>query len=253
MFEKIYVLIIMTFLNISSFAYINIYPLTFNQRIDGMGAVKDYVLTNNTTKPLKYQIELENSKEKLDMTQWSEIYPKAVMLKPGEKKEIKIYIRSPRETKVGEYSTILNIKELEVPNEINRGKKVKVFTSLKVKLYGYVGKLDSSISLKELYISKGESKKDFIMMGKVKNESLRRIEIEVVLKDSSKKKEYFISEIKLKKNEEIELSNLELLLDKIEITDKEYKKIDRVCFYEKETGKLLKEESVRELRDEKGV
>lgn len=245
MLKKICILIIMINLRISSFAYINIYPLTFNQRIDGMGAVKDYILTNNTTKPLKYQIELEDSKDELDMTQWSEIYPKAVMLKPGEKKEIKMYIRSPKGVQEGEYSTILNIKELEIPSEANKNKKVRVFTNLKVKLYGYVGKLDSSISLESLYIFKGENKKDFKMTGKIKNESLRRIEIEIVLKDKSKKKEYLISEIKLKKGEEIEVSNLDLLLDKLRVTDKEYKKINRICIYEKETGELLKEESIK--------
>ncbi len=234
---KSYVFLFFFLLSSFSFSYINIYPLSFDQRIDNMGGIKDFTLTNTTNKLVKYQINILKEKEGVfDMTSWTEVYPKTLSLKPGAKGEIKMYTRAPKGTALGEYSTVLNIKELEVPKEKKTKNKVNVFTNLKIKLYGYVGKLDSSISLKNIQILKGANIK---LSGALKNESLRRINLEIVLADSNEKNGILICETKLKKGEEINLSNL-----KIFETNKNHSKLDYIYIYEKGVGEFLKKEKI---------
>lgn len=221
-----------------AFGYINIYPLYFDQRIDGMGGIKDFILTNTTSKTVRYQIHILNENRGLDMSSWTEIYPRTLTLKPGEKGEVKMFIKAPKGSLVGEYSTILNIKELGIPTEEKRDKKIDVFTNLKIKLYGYVGKLDSSISLENFKLIKENSKFHFV--GKLKNESLRRIKLEIILADSNEKNGMLISEIKLKKGEEIDLSNLKIL----DISRIEDSRLNTIYIYEKGSGKFLKKERI---------
>lgn len=221
-----------------AFGYINIYPLYFDQRIDGMGGIKDFILTNTTSKTVRYQINILNENRGLDMSSWTEIYPRTLTLKPGEKGEVKMFIKAPKGSLVGEYSTILNIKELGIPTEEKRDKKIDVFTNLKIKLYGYVGKLDSSISLENFKLIKENNKFHFV--GKLKNESLRRIKLEIILADSNEKNGMLISEIKLKKGEEIDLSNLKIL----DISRIEDSRLNTIYIYEKGSGKFLKKERI---------
>ncbi|MGL5122599.1 MAG: hypothetical protein ACRC6K_00315 [Fusobacteriaceae bacterium] len=231
-------------LNFFSFAYINIYPLSFDQRIDGMGGVKDFVLTNITNKVIKYQISVLENDGNNDMTSWTEIYPRSITLKPGAKGKIKMYTRSSRGAAQGEYSTILNIKELEVPKEIKEKKNtVEVFTNLKIKLYGYVGKLDSSIYLNNIKVFKGKNISDIQLNGVLKNNSLRRVHLEIMLSDSNEKNSILISETKLKKNEEVDLSNLKIFKNS-KIEDKNYSKLKYIYIYEKGIGKFLKKEKI---------
>lgn len=227
-----------------SFAYINVYPLSFDQRIDNMGGVKDFVLTNTTNKVVKYQVNIvKDEVNSFDMTPWTEIYPRVLTLKPGAKGEIKMYTRAPKGTALGEYSTILNIKELEVPKDKKDKKSINVFTNLKIKLYGYVGKLDSSISLNNFKVLKGKNFNSIKLSGVLKNESLRRVNLEVVLADSNGKNGILICETKLKKDEEIDLSNLNIF-KRNDIANKKYEKLDYIYIYEKGVGKFLKKEKI---------
>lgn len=231
------------FLTSLSFSYVNIYPLTFDCRIDNLGGVKDFTLTNTTNKIIKYQINILQNSEKQDMSSWTEVYPRTLTLKPGAKGEIKMYTRAPKGTPIGEYSAILNIKELEVPKEKKKKKTVSVFTNLKINLYGYVGKLDSSISLKNFKGVKGKNINDLKLHGILKNESLRRVNLEIILADSNEKNGILICEAKLKKDEEIDLSNLKVFKDS-KNENKNYSKLEYIYFYEKGLGRFLKREKI---------
>lgn len=238
-----YVFALFLFLSSISFGYINIYPLSFDQRIDNMGGIKDFILTNTTNKVVKYQINILENEDKQDMTSWTEIYPRTLTLKPGAKGEIKMYTRAPKGTPLGEYSAILNIKELEVPKTKKNKNNVEVFTNLKIKLYGYVGKLDSSISLRNLKVFKGKNINHIKLNGILKNKSLRRVNLEVVLADSNEKNGILICEAKLKKDEEIDLSNLKVFND-FKNQNKNYSKLEYIYIYEKGVGKFLKKEKI---------
>lgn len=224
--------------------YVNVYPLSFDQRIDNIGGIKDYVLTNSTNKPKRYQINILEGDSSQDMSAWTEVYPRALTLKPGEKGQIKMYTRAPKGSLEGEYSAVLNIKELEVPKEKKEQNKINVLTDLRVKLYGYVGNLDSSISLKNSKFIKNRDVREIKLNGVLKNESLRRINLEIILADSKEKNMILLSEVRLKKGEEIDLSNLKINpeLEKILVKNS---KLDTIYFYEKGVGKFLKKEKIR--------
>mgnify|MGYP002964721256 CR=1 FL=1 len=84
-------------------AYMNIYPVNFDKRIDGIGETEEYTITNTTDKILKYRVYLESSEEN-DMSKWIQVYPDSVILKPGQEKKVKLYINSPEGVKAVSYT-----------------------------------------------------------------------------------------------------------------------------------------------------
>ncbi|MGL5208352.1 COG1470 family protein [Cetobacterium sp.] len=131
------ILILFLILTLKTFSYINIYPLKFNERIDGEGAYKEFVLYNKTKEPIRYRVYLEESKEENTMNSWCAIYPKSLTLDPLEEKKIKVHIKAPKNAKEGTYMSKLVIKEINMPKE--KKDNVKVMTLLKLKLIGYIG------------------------------------------------------------------------------------------------------------------
>lgn len=162
---------------VSSFSYINIYPLSFNKRIDGFGGIEDFILTNNTNKKLKYQINIKKANLVDDMSLWTEIYPRIITLSPGEKAEIKMYVRSPKNIAL-------------------------------VSLYNFK------------YI-KNNNSNNIKLNGKIKNHSLKRVKLDVILTNEKNNKEVLLSQIKLKKN------------------DNNYSNLNVLKIYEQGTGKIL--------------
>lgn len=215
-----------------SFSYINLYPLVFDKRIDGIGNTQEFIVTNITNQNLKYKIEIEKTGEKRDMSNWLELYPKSLALKPGEEKIIKVYINAPKDKNIGEYFTTLNIKELATPNiNKNNKKNLKIFTNLKLKLYGYIGDLPAKIELNNFSFNLNNLK----VFGIIKNISNRRINIEFLV--GSKNKKYLIAEKRLRKDEIFNLNNLNFL-----VNENELKKDNLEFLYiiEKETNRELK-------------
>lgn len=132
------ILILFLILTLNTFSYINIYPVSFDEKIDGDGAYKEFVLYNKTKQPVKYRVYIEDSKDLLNsMKEWCAVYPKSLTLKPLEEKKIKLHVKAPKNTKAGVYQSKLVVKEINMPKE-NKD-NVKVMTLLKLNLTGYVG------------------------------------------------------------------------------------------------------------------
>lgn len=134
-----------------TFGYTNIAPLYLDENIDGEGAYKEYILTNNTQKTLKYRVYVEKKQDNMDMSKWVEIYPKVITLKAGEKEKIKLFVQAPENAKKGEYTTNLCIKEIE--NPINKSKQqLQILTNLKIELAGFVGEKIGKIKVDKIGI-----------------------------------------------------------------------------------------------------
>lgn len=125
--------------------YINVYPAFFYEKLDNNKIFKTLILTNTTTKPIRYRLYIEEDKQE-DIR--VEVYPKGVTLNPLEKEEIKILIIAD-EKKNREFSKTLVVKEVELPRE-----KKKILTMFKLKLSGFDGDLTPKLEIKEL----GENK-----------------------------------------------------------------------------------------------
>lgn len=122
-----------------SLGYINIYPTKFNKDITN-GATQVFKLYNRTDEERKYRIYIEGG-EKNTMSQWIEVYPQSISLKPLEEDEIRIAITPPSTIPKGEYRAKLVIKEVEVPKQ-KKEKKVRLMTIFKLNMKGYVGEKD---------------------------------------------------------------------------------------------------------------
>lgn len=125
--------------------YINVYPAFFYEKLDNNKIFKTLILTNTTTKSIRYRLYIEEDKQE-DIK--VEVYPKGVTLNPLEKEEIKILIIAD-EKKNREFSKTLVVKEVELPRE-----KKKILTMFKLKLSGFGGNLEPKLEVKEL----GENK-----------------------------------------------------------------------------------------------
>lgn len=224
--------------SIHSYAYINIYPLTFDKRIDRLGEVQEFNLYNGTLKPLKYEIYIDKSTKYKDMSNWIEYYPKVITIKPGKEEILKIYIQSPKGTEKGEYSAILGIKELYFPDEEAMRKKessLKIMTDLKIELFGFVGDIVSDLKIQNLSISVNE--KSLNLNGYLENIGKRRATFKFFLSDSKNKNTFFIGEKRLLPNEKFSLEEFSQ-----KITDEDVlKKIKRYKkFVIKENDTIIK-------------
>ena len=145
MIKSIIFIFLLTFSTV--FSYINIHPVEFNKKIDDQGGLVEYTLYNRMNRTVRYNISLSDSKDK-SMKDWGEVYPTTLTLKPGEEKTVKLFIKAPKNTPSGEYSAILNIKEMEFPNidKIkSKNTNLIVLTNLTIEILGYVGKDRKSV------------------------------------------------------------------------------------------------------------
>lgn len=213
-------IVIMVFLLsfIKSFAYINIFPTTFDKRIDNEEGVQTFYISNNTKNPLSYRIYLEKSDSKKDMTEWIEIYPKSVKLDIGETKEVKMQILSPKGVEKGEYISNLVIKEIESPEskKKNQNTKVRIFTELKIEIAGFVGELSPKFEIKDNKI---------INIGEI------RSKIEVFL--SNKKENKYVGTLRM-------LPKDEKSLDDLKITSSDFKNYKYIELKDVDGNTILK-------------
>lgn len=134
-----------------SFAYMSINPVIFDKRIDNGGAKEEFFVSNPTKTEVGYRVYVEPSDNGEDMSKWIEFYPTSLKLKPGETKKINVFIEAPEKAKKGEYTGILGIKEITVPNSLKNNRAgVNLYTDLKIELAGFVGELKPKLEINDL-------------------------------------------------------------------------------------------------------
>lgn len=206
--EKIKKLLIFLILGLKSFAYMQVAPIIFDKRIDEGGAIQEFYITNPTNQEVGYRIYKEKSDTDLDMTPYMEFYPKTLKLKSGESGKIRVYIEAPKDSTEGEYTTIMGIKEINIPSVKKSGNgNVIIYTDLKLELAGYVGNLKPNLEIKDLKLKNNE------LTFKISNIGEIRTKVEAYLIDDLKEAKY-LDTFRLLKNKEsnfnqkLELKNL---------------------------------------------
>lgn len=202
-------------LSLKAFSYMQVAPLVFDKRID-KGATEEFYITNPTNKEVGYRIYKEKSDNGLDMTPYMEFYPKSLKLKSGETKKLKVYIESPKESKKGEYTAILGIKEVNIPNaEKKDNGSLILSTDLKLELAGYVGDLNPKLKIDNLKYENNN------LNFSIKNIGEIRTKIEVYLKINNSKELVYLDSFRLLKgasdkiNKKISSKNISIvILDK---------------------------------------
>ena len=194
--EKIKKLLIFLILGLKSFAYMQVAPIIFDKRIDQGGAIQEFYITNPTNQEVGYRIYKEKSDTDLDMTPYMEFYPKTLKLKSGESGKIRVYIEAPKDSTEGEYTTIMGIKEINIPSVKKSGNgNVIIYTDLKLELAGYVGNLKPNLEIKDLKLKNNE------LTFKISNIGEIRTKVEAYLIDDLKEAKY-LDTFRLLKNKE---------------------------------------------------
>lgn len=204
--KRIYVILLLlgTF-SCFLYGYINVDPLYFDKRIDGVGGYKEYTLTNSTNKTLRYRVYSEKISNQNDMSSWIDFYPKSITLKKGESKKIKVLITAPVGTKEGEYIANLGIKEIPIPL-LESTSAVSLYTNLQIELAGYVGNIKPQLSISKLQIIKNNNY--LKLFGKIENIGKIRTKAEFYLENENKDKIY-LGSYRLFKGDRKDLNKLE--------------------------------------------
>ncbi|MCQ8212745.1 hypothetical protein NON08_09465 [Cetobacterium somerae] len=202
--KNIFIILMLLFSKV--YSYVNIHPVNFDKNIGGSGEIEEYYLYNGTNTSIKYIFSVEKSKKGKDMTSWVEYYPKTLNLKPGQEGVLKVFIKAPKGSESGEYTTVLGIKEMPVVTEKeikNKSSTLKILTNLKMEIVGYVGDLKTNLTLKNLVIKKENKKLEFF--GKIKNTGNRRGTFSFYLSDSKNKNSFLLGNKRFLINEELDL------------------------------------------------
>lgn len=171
-----------------SFAYMSINPVIFDKRIDNGGAKEEYFVSNPTKVEVGYRVYVEPSDSGEDMSKWIEYYPTSLKLKPGETKKINVFIEAPEKAKKGEYTGILGIKEVTVPNSLKNNRAgVNVYTDLKIELAGFVGDITPKLEIKDFKV------KDKKLSFNIKNIGEIRTKVEAYIEEEGKEPIYLDS------------------------------------------------------------
>ncbi len=171
-----------------SFAYMSINPVIFDKRIDNGGAKEEFFVSNPTKTEVGYRVYVEPSDNGEDMSKWIEYYPTSLKLKPGETKKINVFIEAPSKVKEGEYTGILGIKEVTVPNSLKNNRAgVNVYTDLKIELAGFVGDLKPKLEIKNFKL------KDKKLSFNIKNIGDIRTKVEAYIEEKGKEPVYLDS------------------------------------------------------------
>lgn len=127
-------------------------PTMFEQRIDGAGGYREFVVSNSTNTTLRYKLTIyPGSNKERDMSKWTEVSPKILTIKPGKTGTLKIFTQAPNNIPEGEYNYILSLKTMDLPklpgetNEVASAAKLNF--DFRLGFTGYAGDLKPNIEL----------------------------------------------------------------------------------------------------------
>lgn len=155
---------------------VNISPINFEKRIDEKGGFVEYTLPNKGEVTKRFRLTVSPGKARKDMSQWIEIFPKIVTVKPKTVEKVKIFAKAPKGSEEGEYSFYLNIETIDLNEIENREENISAGSGIKVvfatEMIGYVGELNPELKIidHKIYSVEGQERLDV----KIKNLSEKR-------------------------------------------------------------------------------
>lgn len=172
--------ILLTFLLTFSVTFsFHIAPTFFEKRIDAGGGYQEFILKNNTNRTARYKISFLPGLGKFGhMDKWVEYSPKIITVKPQSQSILKVYIKAPKGTPEGEYSTLLNAKTVVVP-KIDRQPDEEVAAvaalglDISMEVVGYVGDLNADLAISNLKVSEDKDGKTVVTFN-IKNNTPKR-------------------------------------------------------------------------------
>lgn len=168
------------FLLFSTTFSFHIAPTFFEKRIDAGGGYQEFTMYNNSLKTQRFKVTALPGTGEYNghMDKWVEYNPKIITIKPKSQSILKVYVKAPKGTPEGEYSTFLNFKSVPVPNlEKDDGKTVAAAASIglniNMEVLGYVGDLKAKLEITNLKVTENKEGQAVVSF-KVKNNTLKR-------------------------------------------------------------------------------
>lgn len=157
----------------------HITPTFFEKRIDAGGGYQEFILKNNTNRTARYKISFLPGLGKFGhMDKWVEYSPKIITVKPQGQSILKVYVKAPKGTPEGEYSTLLNAKTVAVPKvdrqpdeDVSATARMGLDVSMEV--VGYVGELNANLAISNLKVSEDKDGKAIVTFN-LKNNTPKR-------------------------------------------------------------------------------
>lgn len=153
-------------------------PTMFEQRIDGKGGYREFTLKNSGKTTLRYKLTILPGLGKYkDMSKWTEISPKVLVIKPGKSGKIKVFAQAPEGTSAGDYSFVVSFNMVDAPKLPHETSKIeptaKVNFDIHVEFLGHVGDEEPKITLTQPAITVNNDK-SITVKGKIKNSTETR-------------------------------------------------------------------------------
>lgn len=174
---RFYLLMLLFYTTTFSF---HITPTFFEQRIDKSGGYQEFILTNNSTKTQRFKVTAlpGTGRYNGDSDKWIEYSPKIITIKPQSKSVLKVFIKAPKNTEEGEYSSFLNFVSVPVPElEKSDGQTVaaaaRMGLDVSIEIIGYVGNLKPKLEIVDIKTSENSDGKTELAF-KVKNNTDKR-------------------------------------------------------------------------------
>lgn len=171
--------LISIFFLISNFIFaLEIQPTMFEQRIDGSGGYREFIVSNNTNSTLRYKLTIfPGSKKDRDMSKWTEVSPKILTIKPGKTGTFKIFVKTPKEIPDGEYDYTLSLKTMDLPKLPGETDKIasaaKLNFDFRLNFIGYAGDLKPNIDFINPVVSTDKDGK-IVVSGTIINKTPKR-------------------------------------------------------------------------------
>lgn len=213
------------------FGYINIHPTTFDKRIDRGGSYQEFTLHNSKSEPIMYRIYSETDGENSLMADGMEIYPRSLILKPGETRKIQLHIAVDEKLPPGEYSAILGVRELPVYEKAKNGNVgVTILTDFRLVLNGYAGDIAPILKTENLKLideKDSESRDSLKLIGKIENIGKLRGRFEVFASSN------FLGNLRIMAGEKLDFKDFDFSVRK----DENFKKPEEIIIKDYESKK----------------
>lgn len=158
--KKIVFILCFLMMNIMSFAFFrtSVAPGVFDISLD-RPTTEEIILINNSDSPIKVKIYTGKDGDMTDseyLGDWVRIYPRNMTLQGREERRIKFSVKSPKDTRDGEYRGLIFIEELP---EVVEGKNTLTLAGRHgLTVYGTKGKLTYDVAVSKISMDKKEGK-----------------------------------------------------------------------------------------------
>lgn len=178
-------LLVVFIMNVTMGYALKFSPLNYDKEITKNGAYGEFTLTNTGKEPIRYRIDVKSTGKATDVSKLASVYPKILSIDPLSAKSFKVYVDENSDLTEGEYSFLLGITPLKVPQIGDTGDKtnsaITIRKALEIELFTHMGLTKKSLDLSEESFYMEDGKKFY--SGRVKNDTKRGYELAIGFTD----------------------------------------------------------------------